>query len=75
MTNAPEFERLANRMGRPPSALRAFERLTPDQLLFLHDAVDAACARQHRSLDEALSGALPGPLRWLVLRLLRGRKA
>lgn len=75
MANTPEFERLAKRMGRPPGALQAFERLTAEQLAVLHEAVDETCARQHKSLDDALSGALPWFLRGLVLRLLRGKLA
>ena len=67
-----ELDRLAERLRRPPRSLQAFARLTPEQLLDLHQAVDAACARQRADLDQALSDAA-GPLRGLVLRLLRGR--
>jgi hypothetical protein len=70
---ATELDRLAECLRRPPRSLQAFRHLTADQLVDLREAVDAACARQHASLDRALSDAAPGPLRGLVLRLLRGR--
>lgn len=71
--DAPEFERLAERMRRPPRSLQSFAMLTPEQLCDLREAVDAACARQRASLDQALSRAAPPLLRGWVLRLVRGR--
>lgn len=69
-----ELERLAGLMRRPRESMPAFARLAPEQLVFLREAVGRACERQRRELDDALSLALPGPLRRLVLRLLRGRE-
>ena len=68
-----EFERLAERMRRPPRSLQAFAILPPEQLRDLREAVDEACSRQHADLDHALGRAVPGVLRGLVLGLLRGR--
>jgi hypothetical protein len=45
--------------------------LTPDQLRLLGDAIETACARQRRMLDDALEESIPALPRWIVLRLLR----
>ncbi len=68
-----ELQRLATRLNRPVRSLSAFSQLAPEQLVLLDRAVEEACARRRQNLDSALKQALPAPLRWLVLRILRGR--
>ena len=67
-----ELQQLATLVNRPLNSLQAFNALADDQLATLRQAVDEACARQRQDLDAAFRRALPAPLRWLVLRILRG---
>lgn len=67
-----ELERLAKRLNRPLNSMQALGSLSPAQLAMLEEAIERACSEQRRNLDLAFRAALPGPLRWLVLRILRG---
>lgn len=66
-----ELDRLAAKLGRPPSALSAFNHLTSEQVGLLSAAIDETSARRRRDVSDALGRALPAPARPLV-RILRG---
>ena len=70
---AQDLDQLAAKLGRPTTDLSALQALTPDQLGVLSDAIDAACKRQGRLLDDAMRDALPALPRRLLIDLLRGR--
>jgi hypothetical protein len=69
---AKDLEQFAAKLGRPATALSELNRLTPEQVRFLGEAVDAACARERRSVESGLGRAIPRPLLAIVLRALRG---
>jgi hypothetical protein len=68
---AKDLEQLAAKLGRPATGLSELNRLTPEQVRFLSEAIDAACARERRSVESALGKAVPRPLLGIVLRTLR----
>lgn len=70
--SATELQHLAALIGRPVHSLQAFSVLSETELALLRQSVEAACAQQRQALDAAFRKALPAPLRWLALRILRG---
>lgn len=70
--SATELQQLATLIRRPAHSLQAFSALSEAELAMLRQSVEAACAQQRQALDAAFRKALPAPLRWLVLRILRG---
>ena len=68
---AEDLQQLAAKLGRPAAGLSDLNQLTPQQIGFLSDAIDAACARERRALEDALARAVPRPMLGLVLRVLR----
>jgi hypothetical protein len=68
---AEDLEQLAAKLGRPSAGLSELGRLTPSQIRFLSDAIDAACERERRSVDTALGRVIPRPVLRVVLRTLR----
>lgn len=65
-------EELAAQLGRLPSGLAAFERLTPEQITLLSDAIDATRQRRRREIAASFEDLIPpAPLRLPLLKLLR----
>jgi hypothetical protein len=64
-------EQLAAKLGLAPTALSAFEHLTPEQIALLSDAIDGACARQRREREAALAATVPLLPLGRLWRLLR----
>lgn len=56
---------LAAALNRPEKSLQAFAPLSAEQVARLSDAVAKVCERQRG----AIRRTLPGPLRWVVLKL------
>lgn len=69
------LEQLAAQLGRPVRSLAAFERLTPEELAFLNEAIDEARRRERQALEAGSHESLPRPLRRLLLWLLGWRAA
>jgi hypothetical protein len=68
---AEDLEQLAAKLGRPATSLSELQRLTPEEVRFLSEAIDATCTRERRAVETALGRALPRPVLGVALRVLR----
>ncbi len=70
---ARTLEQLAAQVGRPPTALPAFGRLSPDEIELLSRAIEAAEVAYREELDAAFAKAIPSLPGSAARTILRSR--
>jgi hypothetical protein len=71
MTEARDLAALAARLKRPTRLWPALAHLEPENLGFLHDAIDDACRHRREHVEARIAKGLFPPLGALVLRIVR----